>query len=112
VGSDFQIGADYHSSSMEIKYFIIYGNKWFNEFNEKYDKKFKYDYMVGKGNPSTSIIEYTNDEQNKKILFSHIGDEIVRLGLGYWIPYITGTGDVNIYLIIPYFIYENIIKRK
>ncbi len=40
--------------------------------------------------------------------FWQFGDELVKIGIGYWTFYVSGKGKVSINLIIPNFIYEGI----
>ena len=44
--------------------------------------------------------------------FWQIGDELAKIGVGFWIFHISGKGTVYIYFIIPYFIYEAIKDYK
>ena len=41
-----------------------------------------------------------------------MGDELVKMGIAYWTFSISAKGNITIYLIIPNFIYENIVNYK
>ena len=39
-------------------------------------------------------------------VFWELGDTVVKLGLGYWTPFVSGSGNVSVNLSIPKFLYE------
>lgn len=96
----------------EILYFEIDMEKWTYLFNQLYDtvlKKYKFK-TKSSSRKGSYIISLMSPLQ--EYYFWQLGDEIVKLGIGYWSPYYTKSGNLSIHLKIPYFIYDNIKSIK
>ena len=106
---DFQV---YTNENNEIVYFEIDMKKWTYLFNQLFNKtlkeyKFKTKATRKKG---SYVIPIMNPPREHS--YWQLSDEIVKLGIGYWIPYFTDGGNLSIYFKIPYFIYNNIKSLK
>ena len=91
----------------EISYFEIGTKKWTYLFNVIFDQelgdyKFKLKFY-GSRHGSLLILPY---EQYDEYSFWQFGDELVKLGAGYWAFWLTSKGYVSIHFIIPKFIYD------
>ncbi len=96
----------------EILYFEIDMEKWTYLFNQLYNTVLKgYNFKTKPSRKKGSyIIPLMNPPQ--ELSFWQLGDEIVKLGIGYWIPYFSGSGSLSIHFKIPYFIYDTIKSIK
>ena len=42
----------------------------------------------------------------EELHFWKVGDILVKMGIAYWVPHITGRANVHLYLVIPKFLYD------
>ena len=102
--SDFHIRTNEETD--EIDYFRIDPKEWTYSFNLLFDeelKEYKYkEKLYERISLPSAFWQY------QEYSFWHFGDELVKIGIGYWTFYVSGKGKVSINLIIPNFIYEGI----
>lgn len=100
-----------NNGDTKIDHFEIDPKKWtyiFNQiFNEELKEK-KFKEKIIKRLPRGLVPL----EESKEYSFWQMGDELVKIGIAYWTFNLSGKGNVTINLIIPNFIYENIINYK
>ena len=93
----------------DIVYFEIDPKDWTYIFNLLFDEELKEQRFKTK--PYRRSIR-SIQEQYDEYSFWKFGDELVKIGVGYWTFYISPRGNVSIDFIIPNFIYEDIKTYK
>jgi hypothetical protein len=76
----------------------------FSNYYDRELKKHKFKVKYYKNYPG--IIPSFN--RYKTFIFYQFGDELSKLGIGYWILYMTANEEPKINLIVPHFLYENL----
>ncbi|MGQ4876195.1 MAG: endonuclease NucS domain-containing protein [Promethearchaeia archaeon] len=89
----------------ENLYFEIGLEKWTYIFNQLYNKSLR-EYKFRKKVRNTFL------ELPEEYSFWELGDKLMKLGIGYYIPYFTNSGNFEIEFKIPNFIYEKIKHLK
>lgn len=108
--SDFHVRTDDDTGS--ITHFEIDTKKWTYLFNWFFDKELKeYRFKVKSYRKGVRRIIFPQEEY-KEYSFWQFGDELVKMGIGYWTFYISSQGNISIEFIIPNFIYEAIKEYK
>lgn len=91
----------------EISHFKIDTKEWTYLFNVVFDQELKEYKFKSKSRGSRGglylILPY---EQYDEYSFWQFGDELVKLGIGYWVFWVSGKGNVTIDFIILKFIYD------
>lgn len=96
----------------DIEYFEISPREWTYIFNLLFDEELKEQrFKVKSYRRGVGLIIFPQ-EQYEEYSFWQFGDELVKIGIGYWTFYISAKGNVRIEFIIPNFIYEAIREYK
>ena len=96
-----------------IAHFIINIKEWNFLFNKIFNtdlKEFKFK-VKSLGSKSTLLI-LAPYEQYDKYSFWQFGDELVKLGVGYWVSLLSAKGNISLEFIIPKFVYDAIQPHK
>ncbi len=97
----------------EISHFAIDTKEWTYLFNKMFDKELKEFRFQLKSNYSRSglfiLLPY---KQYNEYSFWQFGDELVKLGVGYWIASLSAKGNVSLEFIIPKFLFDAILSYK
>jgi hypothetical protein len=84
---------------------VDHHKKWKYIFNLFFDKKLIHGYTIPiygeRMNETIGILRIS-----KKLYAYDLGNIIVKSGLGYWEPWVTGSPNVHLELIIPKFLYD------
>ncbi len=88
----------------EISYFEIDTKEWTYLFNVMFAQELK-EYRFKKISRPSGLYLISLYEQHE-YSFWQFGDELVKLGIGYWVFYVSANGNVSIDFIIPKFIYD------
>ena len=108
--SDFHVRTDYETGS--ITHFEIDTKEWTYLFNLLFDEELKEQrFKVKSYKRSVRLIIFPQG-QYEEYSFWQFGDELVKIGVGYWKFYISAKGNVSIGFIILNFIYEAIKEYK
>ncbi|RJS84186.1 DUF1016 family protein [Methanophagales archaeon] len=108
--SDFYVRVDKETGS--IAYFEIDTKEWTPLFNLLFDEELKEQrFKVKLYRRGAGLIIFPQ-EQHEEYSFWQFGDELVKVGIGYWTFSISAKGNVRIEFIIPNFIYEAIKDHK
>ena len=109
--SDFEIDAD--EETYNVVYYKINLKKWTYLFNLLFNEELKEQRFKTKSykKRSARLILFPS-EQHEEYSFWQFGDELVKIGVGYWIFSISAKGNVDIEFIIPNLIYEDIKTYK
>lgn len=107
---DFHIMVD--EKTGDIAYFEIDPREWTYIFNLLFDEELKEQKFKAKSYRRHAGFILFPSEQHEEYSFWQFGDELVKIGVGYWTFYISAKGNVHIEFIIPYFIYEAIKDYK
>lgn len=93
----------------EITHFMINTKEWTYLFNKIFDAELKeYKFKSKSYSSRTGIFMFSPYEQYDEHSFWQLGDELVKLGVGYWVSLLSAKGNVAIEFIIPKFIYDSI----
>jgi len=85
---------------------------WTYSFNILFDEELGYERVrVKLHRKSVGIIPLPLKQYEEKS-FWEFGDELVKIGVGYWVLYVSSGGDIKIKFIISNFIYEDIRTYK
>jgi hypothetical protein len=109
---------DFHirenKDTVEISYFTINTKEWTFLFNKIFDKELKEFRFQAKlsNNRSSLFVLLPYQQQYEEYSFWQFGDELVKLGLGYWIASLSSKGYVSIEFVVPKFIYDLIQPCK
>lgn len=107
---DFHVRTDYETGS--ITHFEIDTKEWTYLFNLLFDEELKEQrFKVKSYRRGVGLIIFPQ-EQHEEYSFWQFGDELVKMGIGYWTFYISSKGNINIEFIIPNFIYEAIKEYR
>lgn len=91
----------------EISHFKIDTKEWTYLCNKMFDQELKeYKFNSKSHRSRTSLLLVSSYQQYDEYSFWQFGDELVKLGIGYWVFWVTGRGYVYIEFIIPKFIYN------
>lgn len=91
----------------EISQFEIGTKEWTYLFNVMFDQELKeYRFKSKSYRTRTGLLLISSYEQYDEHSFWQFGDELVKLGVGYWAFWLSSAGDVSIKFIIPKFIYD------
>jgi len=91
----------------DISHFEI-KKEWMYIFNEAFDEKLKEKKFKIKSQGKRRGIPSIPIEQLKEYSYWQFGDELVRMGIGYWIGCMSSAENIDLYLVIPNFIYEGL----
>jgi len=112
--SDFLVRDDKEAGN--ISHFEIDPGKWTYIFNLLWNealKEYKYQHKpreeLGRGLPSKLRRLLP---QYKEYSFWQLGDELVKMGIGYWTFFLSSKGKIDTTFIIPNFIYEGVKGHK
>jgi hypothetical protein len=98
----------------EISHFTINTKEWTHLFNKMFDKELKEFRFQSRSSYSKSglfmFLPYA--QQYDEYSFWQFGDELVKLGVGYWIASLSAKGNVSLEFLIPKFIYDAIQPYK
>ncbi|CAD7768560.1 Endonuclease NucS [Candidatus Methanoperedenaceae archaeon GB50] len=108
--SDFYVRVDKETGS--IAYFEIDTKEWTHLFNLLFDEELKEQRFKVKSYRRGAGLIIFPQEQHEEYSFWQFGDELVKVGIGYWTFSISAKGNVRIEFIIPNFIYEAIKDYK
>lgn len=92
----------------KVEYFKIDIEKWTYIFNQLNNQQLKAQNLRIKLPIKKKSIVLSQLDSMKEFKFWELGDIILKLGIGYWIPYFTNSGNPEIHFKIPSFIYNNI----
>jgi hypothetical protein len=108
---DFHVHGD--EKSGEILYYEIHPKEWTYKFNEVFNEKLGSSEVFRLRNKSNMgfLVPQITPPFHKELLWE-FGDVLVKLGIGYWTPYISATGNLSIEFTIPEFLYEHARKYK
>lgn len=103
--SDFRIILN--GETGEISYYRIGTKEWTYLFNQIFNQELK-EYKFKIKSPSYRAGRYflLPFEQYEEYSWWQFGDELVKLGAGYWAFYISAKGNVSMEFIIPKFIFD------
>ncbi len=107
---DFQI--IYNSDTEEIFYFIIDAKEWTHLFNKIFNKELKEFKFQFKSSNDPRWFKFLPYKQYDEYSFWQFGDELIKLGCGYWIASLSAKGNTSLEFIIPKFIYDAIQPYK
>ena len=109
--SDFHI---YTNEKGYIEYFEIEPREWTYIFNFLFDEELKEQRFKIKLHRKRAGFIFLPQEEYKEYSFWQFGDELVKMGIGYWTVWVSGSKSKNVYIefIIPNFIYEAIKDYK
>jgi len=109
---DFHIQED--EDTGEISRFTINTKEWTYLFNKIFDKELKEFRFQLKSSYGRSglfmLLPY--QQQYEEYSFWQFGDELAKLGVGYWIASLSAKGNVSLEFVIPKFIYDVIQPYK
>ena len=109
--SDFHIRQDRDTG--EISHFIINTKEWTYLFNKMFDKELKeFSFQLKSSSGRSGLFMLLPYQQYEEYSFWQFGDELVKLGIGYWIASLSAKGNVSLEFIIPRFIYDAIQPYK
>lgn len=110
--SDFHIRQ--YSDTGEISKFSLGVKEWTYLFNKIFDKELKESrFQIKPSNSRSGLYVFLPyQQQYEEYSFWQFGDELVKLGLGYWIASLSAKGNVSLEFIIPKFIYDAIQPYK
>ena len=104
--SDFNIKTDEETG--DIVYFTIDPKEWTYIFNLLFDEELK-EYRSRTKSPKRSVgFIFPPLEQHEEYSFWEFGDELVKIGIGYWVLYVSASDNLEMKFIIPNFIYEDL----
>lgn len=103
---DFHIRANKETG--EIVYYDIDPKEWTYIFNVLFDEELTGQQFKAKSHKRISGLILFPQEQHEEYTFWQFGDELVKIGIGYWTFYLSAKGNINIEFIIPNFIYESV----
>lgn len=92
----------------DIVYFEIDPKDWTYIFNLLFDEELKEQRFKAKSYRRSAGLILFPQEQHEEYSFWQFGDELVKIGVGYWTFSLSAKGNVSINFIIPNFIYEDI----
>lgn len=104
--SDFDIKTDEETG--DIVYFTIDTKEWTYIFNLLFDEELKEYRSRTKSSKRSAGLIFPPLEQHEEYSFWEFGDELVKIGIGYWVLYVSASDNVEMKFIIPNFIYENL----
>jgi len=107
---DFQIKTNRETGN--IIYFQIDPKEWTYIFNLLFDEELKGQTFKTESYKRSAGFIFFPSEQREEYSFWQFGDELVKMGIGYWIFSISSKGNAGIDFIIPNFIYEAIKNYK
>lgn len=103
--SDFRIRVNRETE--EISHFEIGVKEWTYLFNVIFDHELKeYRFKSKSYRSRTGLYLISPYEQHDEYSFWQFGDELVKLGVGYWVVGISAKGNVSVDFIVPRFIYD------
>ena len=109
---DFHVRED--KDTAEISHFTISTKEWTHLFNKMFDEELKEFRFQLKSDYSKSglfmLMPYA--QQHDEYSFWQFGDELIKLGVGYWIASLSAKGNVSVEFIIPKFVYDAIQPHK
>lgn len=107
---DFRIRED---KTGEISHFTINTKEWNFLFNKFFDAELKeFKFRVKSLSSKSTLLMLAPYEQYDEYSFWQFGDELVKLGVGYWVSSLSAKGNVSLEFIIPKFIYDAIQPYK
>lgn len=74
-------------------------------FNRLFDRSLSQGQMMRNSSKRLASIDGKFIEY-EELYFWKIGDILVKMGIAYWVPWITGSAGVHLYLVIPKFMYD------
>lgn len=72
-------------------------------FNRLFNSVISQGQMIGNFSKKPTYIDEKLREYGG-LYFWKVGDILVKMGIAYWVPWVTGTAGVNLYLVIPKFL--------
>lgn len=108
--SDFHVRTDRETG--DITYFVIDPKEWTYIFNLLFDDELKEQKFRTQSHRKSIGLIFFPQEQYEEYSFWQFGDELVKIGVGYWVFYISAKGNVSLDFIVPNLIYEDIISYK
>jgi len=96
----------------KIDYFKINPEEWTYIFNSLFKEELQEKEKVKLTPHRRGAAAIFFPEPQKEYSFSQFGDELVKVGIGYWVLYVPTNTTPEICFIIPNFIYEDIKTYK
>lgn len=97
----------------DIDYFIITDiREWRDTFNSIFNEELKERRLKIKSGKRDAGFIILPSKQYDEYSFCQLGDELVKIGIGYWVFYISSRKYPTPQFIIPSLIYENIKNHK
>ena len=92
-------------------YFEIDLREWTYLFNLLFDEELK-EQRIKVYTGDVIVPTVSQQPKYKEYSFWQFGDELVKMGIGYWAFYMSGKENVYIKFVIPNFIYEAIRRQR
>lgn len=74
-------------------------------FNRLFNRVISQGQMIGNFSKKPTHLDEIFREYGG-LYFWKVGDILVKMGIAYWVPCVSGTAGVNLYLVIPKFLYD------
>lgn len=107
---DFSIRTDRETD--DIVYFNIKPKEWTYIFNQLFDEELKEQTFKIKTRKGYAMFLSLPSKQYDEYSFWQFGDELVRIGIGYWTFWLSSKGNCHIDMIISDFLYETVKTYK